>query len=135
MKNELINKMDDYMISALKSGDSSAIDSFLESYGYDIEVVNNIADKSFKQITFSLRGQLNSQKDEILLEKVAKYFQDAINKNIEKPISYLRNLVDSNQLAFGHRNLEKLTSDDIKELIKDHNLLYILEKLENDEEF
>jgi hypothetical protein len=135
MKNELINKMDDYMISALKSGDSSAIDSFLESYGYDIEVVNNIADKSFKQITFSLRGQLNSQKDEILLEKVAKYFQDAINKNIEKPISYLRNLVDSNQLAFGHRNLEKLTSDDIKELIKDHNLLDILEKLENDEEF
>ena len=116
MKNELINKMDDYMISALKSGDSSAIDSFLESYGYDIEVVNNIADKSFKQITFSLRGQLNSQKDEILLEKVAKYFQDAINKNIEKPISYLRNLVDSNQLAFGHRNLEKLTSDDIKEM-------------------
>jgi len=135
MKNELINKMDDYMISALKSGDSSAIDSFLESYGYDIEVVNNIADKSFKQITFSLRGQLNSQKDEILLEKVAKYFQDAINKNIEKPISYLRNLVDSNQLAFGHRNLEKLTSDDITELIKDHNLLDILEKLENDEEF
>jgi hypothetical protein len=135
MKNELINKMDDYMISALKSGDSSTIDSFLESYGYDIEVVNNIADKSFKQITFSLRGQLNSQKDEILLEKVAKYFQDAINKNIEKPISYLRNLVDSNQLAFGHRNLEKLTSDEIKELIKDHNLLDILEKLENDEEF
>ncbi|NOU17358.1 MAG: hypothetical protein HOO91_07365 [Bacteroidales bacterium] len=135
MKNELINKMDDYMISALKSGDSSAIDSFLESYGYDIEVVNNIADKSFKQITFSLKGQLNSQKDEILLEKVTKYFQDAINKNIEKPISYLRNLVDSNQLAFGHRNLEKLTSDDIKELIKDHNLLDILEKLENDEKF
>lgn len=123
------------MLSALKSEDSSAFDSFLESYRYDIEVVNNITDKSFKQITFSLRGLLNSQKDEILLEKVAKYFQDAINKKIEKPISYLRNLVDSNQLAFGHRNLEKLTSDDIKELIKDHNLLDILEKLENDEEF
>lgn len=135
MKNELIKKMDDYMISALKSGDSSAIDSFLESYGYDIEVIDNFADKSFKQIAFSIKGQLNLQKDEILLDKVAKYFQEAINKNIEKPISYLRNLVDSNQLAFGHRNLEKLTSDDIKELIKDHNLLDILEKLENDEEF
>jgi hypothetical protein len=135
MKNELIKKMDDYMISTLKSGDSSAIDSFLESYGYDIEIIDNIADKSFKQIAFSIKGQLNSQKDEILLDKVAKCFQEAINKNIEKPISYLRNLVDSNQLAFGHRNLEKLTSDDIKELIKDNNLLDILEKLENDEEF
>lgn len=134
MKKELINKMDEYMLSSLKSGDSSAIDSFLESYGYNLEDINNIADKSFKQITFSMGGQINSQKDEILLEKVAKYFQEAINKNIDKPISYLKNLVASNQLAFGHRNLNKLTSDEIKELIKDHNLLEILEKLENDEE-
>lgn len=134
MKKELINKMDEYILSSLKSGDSSAIDSFLESYGYDLADINNIADKSFKQITFSMKGQMNSEKDEILLEKAAKYFQDAINKNIEKPISYLRNLVTSNQLAFGHRNLDKLTSDEIKEIIKDHNLLEVLEKLENDEE-
>jgi hypothetical protein len=134
MKKELINKMDEYILSSLKSGDSSAIDSFLESYGYDLAIINNIADKSFKQITFSMKGQMNSEKDEILLEKAAKYFQNAINKNIEKPISYLRNLVESNQLAFGHRNLDKLTTDEIKEIIKDHNLLEILEKLENDEE-
>jgi hypothetical protein len=134
MKKELLNKFDEYMLSALKSEDSTAIDSFLESYGYDLNAVNSIADKSFKQIHFTLKGQMKYQKDEILLEKVAKYFQEAINSNIEKPISYLRNLVDSNQLAFGHRNLDKLTSDEIKELIKDHNLLDILEKLENDEE-
>lgn len=134
MKKELLNKLDEYMLSALKSEDSSTFDSFLESYGHDLTVVNSIADKSFKQINFTLKGQMNFQKDEILLEKVAKYFQDSINRNIEKPISYLRNLVDSNQLAFGHRNLDKLTSDEIKELIKDHNLLDILEKLENDEE-
>lgn len=134
MKRELINIMDEYMLSALISGDSSAIDSFLESYGYDLGEVNEFVDKSIKHINFSLKGQMNSQKDEILLEKVAKYFQDAINKNIEKPISYLRNLVASNQLAFGYRNLDKLTSDEIKEIIKDQNLLEILEKLENEEE-
>ena len=134
MKKELINKMDEYILSSLKSGDSSAIDSFLENYGYDLAIINNIADKSFKQITFSMKGQMNSEKDEILLEKAAKYFQNAINKNIEKPISYLRNLVESNQLAFGHRNLDKLTTDEIKEIIRDHNLLEILEKLEKDEE-
>ena len=134
MKKELITKMDDYMLSSLRSGDSSAIDSFLESNGYDLEDINNRAYKSFKQISFSMGGQINLQRDEILLEKVAKYFQEAISKNIDKPISYLKNLVASNQLAFGHRNLDKLTSDEIKELIKDHNLLEILEKLENDEE-
>ena len=135
MKKELLNKFDEYMLSALKSEDSTAIDSFLESYGYDLNTVNSIADKSFKQIHFMLKGQMNSQKDKIKLERIAKYFKDAINRNIEKPISYLRNLVDSNQLAFSHRNLDKLTSDEIKELIKDHNLLDILEKFENDEEF
>jgi len=134
MKKELINKMDDYMLSSLMSGDSSAIDSFLESNGYDLEDINTLADKSFKKISFSMGGQINSEKDDILLEKVAKYFQEAINKNTDKPISYLKNLVASNQLAFGHRNLDKLTSNEIKEIIKDHNLLEILEKLENDEE-
>lgn len=134
MKKELINKMDEYILASLKSGDSSAIDSFLESSGYDLGEINNVADKSFKQMNFAIRGIVNSQKDEILLEKVAKYFQDAISQNLDKPISYLKNLVASNQLAFGHRNLDKLSTDEIKELIKDHNLLEILEKLENDEE-
>lgn len=134
MKKELTNKMDEYILTSLKSGDSSAIDSFLESSGYDLGEINNVADKSFKQMNFAMRGLVNSQKDEILLEKVAKYFKDAISQNINKPISYLKNLVASNQLAFGHRNLDKLSSDEIKELIKDHNLLEILEKLENDEE-
>lgn len=134
MKKELINKMDEYILSSLKSGDSSAIDSFFESNGYDLSDIDNVADKSFKQISFSMIGQINSQKDEILLDRAAKFFQDAISKNIEKPISYLKNLVTTNQLAFGHRNLDKLTSDEIKELIKDYNLLEILEKFENDEE-
>ncbi len=134
MKKELINKMDEYILASLKSGDSSAIDSFLENSGYDLRDISNVADKGFKQMNFAMGGYINSQKDEILLDKVAKYFQDAISQNIDKPISYLKNLVASNQLAFGHRNLDKLSSDEIKELIKDHNLLDILEKLENDEE-
>lgn len=134
MKKELINKLDNFILSYLKDDDSSAIDSFLESNGYKLDDIDIIADKSFKQISFSIKGELNSQKDDYLLEKATKYFQEAINKNMEKPINYLKKLIESNQLAFQHRNLEKLSSDDIKEIIKDHNLLEILEDLENDNE-
>ncbi len=134
MKKKLLNKMDEFILSSLKEGDSSAIDSFLEASGYDLNDIETIADKSYKQISFSMKGQMNSQKDEILLEKAANYFQDAINRNIEKPINYLRNLVASNQLAFQHRNLDKLSHDEIKSIIRDHNLLEILENLEKDEE-
>jgi hypothetical protein len=134
MKNELINKIDEFILSSLKDGDSSAIDSFFESDGYNLGDIDRIGEKSYKKISFSMKGQVNSQKDELLLEKAIKYFQEAINKNIEKPISYLRNLVETNELAFQHRNLDKLTHDEIKEIIKDHNLLEILENLEKDEE-
>ena len=134
MKKELINKMDEFILSSIKDSDSSTIDSFLEECGYDLSDIEKIADKSYKKTSFSMKGQMNSQKDEILLEKAVKYFQEAIDKNIEKPISYLRNLVASNQLAFQHRNLDKLSHDEIKSIIKDHNLLEILENLEKDEE-
>lgn len=134
MKKELLNKMDEFILSSIKDSDSSTINSFLEECGYDLSDIKKIADKSYKKTSFSIKGQMNSQKDEMLLEKAVKYFQDALDKNIEKPISYLRNLVESNQLAFQHRNLDKLSHDEIKGIIKDHNLLEILENLENDEE-
>lgn len=134
MKKELLNKLDEFILSSIKDSDSSTIDSYLEESGYDLSDIEKIADKSYKKTSFSIKGQMNSQRDEILLEKAVKHFQEAIDKNIEKPISYLRNLVASNQLAFQHRNLDKLTHDEIKSIIKDHNLLEILENLEKDEE-
>ncbi len=134
MKKELLNKMDEFILSSIKDSDSSTIDSFLEESGYDMNDINKIADKSYKKTSFSIKGQMNSERDEMLLEKAVRYFQEAIDKNIEKPISYLRNLVATNQIAFQHRNLDKLSHDEIKSIIKDHNLLEILENLEEDEE-
>ncbi len=134
MKKELLNKMDNFILSSLKDGDSSAIDSFLESNEYNLNEIGTITEKSFKKISFSLKGQITLQKDELLLERAINYFQDAINKNIEKPVNYLRNLVASNQVAFQHRNLEKLSHEEIKSLIRDHNLLEVLEELEENEE-
>lgn len=134
MKKELINKMDEFILSSLKDGDSYVIDSFLENNGYDLNEIDEVVEKSYKQISFSIKGQLESQKDDILLDKAVKYYQDAINKNIEKPISYLKKLVASNQFALHYRNLEKLSPEEIKEIIKDHNLLEIIENLDKDEE-
>ena len=134
MKKELLNKMDEFILSSIKDSDGSTIDSFLDESGYDLSDINKVADKCYKKTSFSIKGQINSARDEMLIEKAVKYFQEAIDKNIEKPISYLRNLVTTNQIAFQHRNLDKLSHDEIKSIIKDHNLLEILENLEKDEE-
>lgn len=134
MKQALQKTLDKYMLSMTKSGDTTAIDSFLEGYGYDPMDIDRIAEKSFKRISFAVRGQINSQKDSVLLEKIAKQFQDAINNNIDKPISYLRNLVASNELSFSHRNLDKLTAEEVQEIIKDQNLIDLLELLDDEKE-
>ena len=134
MKNEFIDKIDEFIISSFKEEDNSSIDAFLESNGYDLEAINAIADQSYKKSSFTIKAHLNQQRDQLMLDKVASLFQNALNKNIEKPISYLRNLVENNQFAIHYRNLDKLTASDIKEIIKDQNLLEILEELESDDE-
>ena len=74
----------------------------------------------------------NKQKDNNLLEKISLLLHDALEKNLEKPISYLKNLIQNNQFQVQYRNLENLSIDEIKEIIKDQNLLDLLEKLENE---
>tara|TARA_R110002050_G_scaffold158381_5_gene287691 strand:+ start:13435 stop:13842 length:408 start_codon:yes stop_codon:yes gene_type:complete len=134
MNKEYLNIMDEFLLSSLKEGNTAAVDSILQENGYDLSEINSISNKSFKRISFEIKAQLNLRKDERLLDKVSTYFKEALEKNTEKPISYLRQLVSYNQVTFQHRNLEKLSQEEIKGIIRDYNLLEILEKLEGEEE-
>lgn len=87
----------------------------------------------YKRQSFLLKGMINKQKDINLLEKASLMLQQAIEENIDKPVSYLKNLIQNNQFQVQYRNLESLTIDEIKEIIKDQNLLELLEKLENED--
>lgn len=85
-----------------------------------------------KRIQFSAKASLNKQKDEYLLNLVVSQFQAAIEKNTEKPLYMLQNLITTGDLGVQFRNLASLTEEDLKDLIRDKNLLDLLEKL-NDE--
>jgi hypothetical protein len=132
MKNNFINKIDDVIISQIIEGDYSAYDSILEEQGYDINLIESHSQKFFKKQSFLLIGLINKQKDILLLEKASNYFREAIEKNLDKPVSYLRGLIANNQFQVQYRNLENLDIEEIKEIIKDQNLLELLEELEND---
>lgn len=132
MKNNFINKIDDVIISQILEGDYSAYDSILEEQGYDINLIETHSQKFFKKQSFLLKGLMNKQKDILLLEKASNLLREAIEKNIDKPISYLKGLIANNQFQVQYRNLESLDIEEIKEIIKDQNLLELLEELEND---
>lgn len=133
MKNNFIKKIDDAIISQIIEGDSDAYDEILKEQGYIINDIENYAHKNFRKHSFLLKGLINKQKDLILLEKASLLLLNAVEKNIDKPISYLRNLIANNQFQVQYRNLDNLGIAEIKEIIKDQNLLELLEQLEDDQ--
>ncbi len=133
MKNKFIKKIDEAIISQIIEGDSSAYDEILKADGHNISDIENYAQKNFRKHSFLLKGIINKQKDSALLEKASLLLQNAIEQNIDKPISYLKGLIANNQFQVQYRNLEKLGVEEIKEIIKDQNLLELLEQLENDQ--
>lgn len=133
MKNNFIKKIDEALINNLIEGDCDVYDEILNELGYDLSSIESFSLKGYRKNSFILKGLINKQKDLILLEKASTLFRDAIEKNIDKPISYLKNLIVKNQFQVQYRNLDNLGIDEIKEIIKDQNLLEILEQLENEQ--
>ena len=106
----------------------------LSDYGVDLEQNATRQNKLIKQLKFKLKASINEEKDIVLLERAVVSFQDAIMKGMEKPIAYLNKLIRENRIEFQFNNLEKLSEDEIKEIIKDQNLIEIIELLENEQQ-
>ncbi|MBR9845941.1 MAG: hypothetical protein GYB35_07455 [Algicola sp.] len=113
-------------------GDINDVRKSLSDYGVNLDDNRERQNKLIKQLKFKLRSSVNKEKNENLLLKATESFQDAINKGLEKPIAYLNNLIKENQLVVQYNKLDKLSSDEIKEIIKDQNLIEIIELLENE---
>ncbi|MXO33338.1 hypothetical protein [Apibacter sp. B2912] len=133
MKSNFIKKIDKVIINQTLENDFTSLDAELESLEYNIDEINNFSEKMYKRQSFLLKGIINKQKDINLLDKASLMLQQAIEENIDKPVSYLKNLIQNNQFQIQYRNLESLTIDEIKEIIKDQNLLEFIEKLENED--
>lgn len=133
MKNNVIKKIDDAIISQIIEGNSNVYDEILKEQGFNIIDIENYANKNFRRHSFLLKGIINKQKDSLLLEKASRLLHNAVVNNMDKPISYLRNLIANNQFQVQYRNLDNLGIEEIKEIIKDQNLLELLEQLENDQ--
>lgn len=114
------------------SGDINDIRNSLSDFGVDLDANSKRQDKLIKQLKFKLRASINEEKDNALLKKAVESFQDAIQKGLDRPIAYLNQLIKQNQVEFQFNKLDKLSEDEIKEIIKDQNLIEIIELLEDE---
>lgn len=128
MKNEIKDKIDLALFNFYLEADRKTINESLK------EDIQNLEDytKKKKQIIFFSKAITNKKHNEYLLE-LANKFQNAILLNIEKPIAILRQLIQSNSSFALYRNLDKLSKEDIMEIIKDRNLIELLEQLDENE--
>lgn len=128
MKNNIKNKINEALYNFYLEADESVINDSLKNDIPNLDEYN----KKKKQIIFLAKAKAKQQQNAYLKELVDK-FKEAINKNIEKPVAVLKQLIQGNPSFSLYRNLDKLSNDDIIEIIKDKNLIELLEQLEEND--
>lgn len=126
MSKEVKNKIEKAMFDFYLEADKASIEESLKS---DISNQEDYIKKK-KKIIFMAKAIANKKNDEYLLA-LANQFQEAILLNIEKPVAILKQLIQDNPSLALYRNLNKLSKENIIEIIKDKNLVELLEMLEN----
>ncbi len=126
MNIEINNKIDEAFYNLYLEADLNDIKDSLKN---DIQNISEY-EKKKKQIIFFAKAKLKQEYNKELVN-LASLFQEAIVQKIEKPISILKQIVQGSQMNLSfYNNLDKLTKEDIIELIRDKNLIELIEKLE-----
>jgi ATP-dependent Lon protease len=128
----LKNKIDKGITEFYLNSDIELIKKSLEEECVDVAKESTEISNFLKRLKFTQTAMVTQENNQALLDRIVGKFQDAINKNIEKPIATLINLVGTKQMSVQFRNLDKLTPDEIKEIIKGKNLVDLMDELDNE---
>ena len=129
---KLNDKIYETFLYDIKNGDTELADVLLTELGYDIHEINTMAEKIYKRQSFRINANILKQKNDILLEKATKLLQQSIQENEERPLAYLKEMIQQNRVQMNYRNLEKLSHHEIKQIIKDVNLVDLLDQLSDE---
>lgn len=123
-KNNIHDALINYYIDASEDLIQEELyEAFPDKQDYDAK-----KDRLLKKIAFLRKAQEQNQKNEFLL-KVAMRFEEELMKNTERPVAMLKQLLGDRQALALNKNLEKLSREEIIEIIRDKNLVELLERL------
>lgn len=116
------------------SSDTEEVNATLSGFGVDIAESDARKEKLVKQLKFKLKASIGKETTNNRLEKAVSLYRNALKSGLEKPIAYMNQLISQNKMAVQYKNLGKLSEEEITEIIKDQNLIEILELLEKEEQ-
>lgn len=128
MSRKINNKIDDALFNFYLEADRDTIKDSLQE---DIQNLEEYEQKK-KKFLFLAKATAKKRHNESLVELASK-FQEALLLNIEKPIAILKQFVQGNPSFALYRNLDKISKEDIIEIIKDKNLVQLFEQLEDND--
>lgn len=131
MSEKIKRNIEDAELHFFREADPGTIRNSLQDCIPDLQEYARKKNKALTTIKFLVKANSNKQRDGKLLE-IAAGFREAIDKNIDKPLQFLRSLMSSKISVTYNNNLEKLSQEEIIELIKDQNLVNLLEQLDKD---
>ena len=126
MNTTVNKKIEDALLDFYLEADKNTIEEILQEDVSDIEEYK----KKRNKLLFMINAKAKKQANDALIEKVLNYFEDAILKNTAKPIAYLKQLMSENHSLALYHNFDKLSKDDIMLIIRDKNLIDIMEQIE-----
>ncbi len=130
---KLNDKIYKTFLNEIKNGDTELADELLTVFGYDIKEINSMAENIYKRQSFKIKAEIQKQQNDILLEKATKLLQHSIQKNEERPLAYLKEMIQQNRVQMNYHKLEKLSHYEIKQIIREVNLVDLLDYLSGDD--
>jgi len=129
---KLKNNIDKGVTNFYLNLDVDIIKESLKDDGVDVIKEDEKISKFSKRIKFMNKAIVIKEKTDNLLETIVSKFQEAIENNIDKPIASLKKLIEAKELSVQFRNLDKLTEEEIKEIIKGKNLVDLMDELDGE---
>ena len=135
MRTQLVNEIIlTKFLEDIEEGDTDLSFNLIIDLGYAQLFNAENVKAMYKRQVFQLKYSTEKRKQDNLINMAAQKIYDAMEKNLERPIAYLKELFENNEIVFQHNKLEKLDVEEIKEMIKDMNYLELLERLEKEYE-
>ncbi|MFA5296968.1 MAG: hypothetical protein WC389_02030 [Lutibacter sp.] len=129
---KLKNNIDKGITEFYLNLDVNIIKESLKDDGVDVLKEDEKISKFSKRIKFMNKAIAVKEKTDNLLDIIVSKFQEAIEKNIDRPIASLKKLIEDKELSVQFRNLDKLTEEEIKEIIKGKNLVDLMDELDEE---
>lgn len=100
--------------------------------GFDPDKNADKREKLVKMLRFKAKASLSRQQTQPLFEKAEQILASLVESYVGKPISELRTLLQTKGLQVQFRNIDKLDEASIRDMLKDVDLVQLIEKLEDE---